>query len=165
MAHDIFREQLAINFLTTDMPFGSQARGAFIPKRRRLPTSVTFAKANSNVSSIFCYPQKIRRTKILVFQSITNHSCLTCQIISTLVYFIPMTFVQPESAWSLRDWGYLPMGNLDPQSKYGFTHVFLDQKVRRKSHSHAEGKQVQYCPFQYQPSARTLYCWEISASG
>src|ERR1700677_767398 len=104
-----------------DMPFGTRVQGTFM-LRCRLATWVAPGKADSNVSSIFCYPQMIRPTRTMGFQSTTNRSSRAYQIISTLAYFVQMTFVQPESLWSpAMDHRCLLLGSWVAQSKCSFT--------------------------------------------
>ena len=94
-----FAISLQLGFLPSDMHFGSRLQGIFI-RSWGLATSVTLAKADSTVSSTFCYPQMIHPMISLVFQIITNPSSPKCRNISDLVYFVPTTFVRPESPWS-----------------------------------------------------------------
>ena len=91
-----FANSLQLGFPDTDMPCGSHLQGTFITSWR-LAMLVILAKEDSTVSSISCCLQMTHRIKTSVFQTTINRSSPMCQNISYLVYFVPTTFVRPES--------------------------------------------------------------------
>ena len=134
-----FAISLRLGILGMDMPFGSRPQGIFIPSWG-LATLVTFAKADSTVSSIFFFLPVIHPMKTLVFQITTNRSSPKCQDISYLVYFVPITFFRPELPWSPMKQITKPQGCRDAQSRSCHSSSFSPREPGEVSFS-CKGKQ------------------------
>jgi len=147
MAHyDTFREQLAIKYPAIGHAlWGPSPRNGH--DRVEVGASVSCVRANSTNFSMPFFPQATDPTRDWVCQSTMRFSSPACPIISTQVFSVATTTVQPESPWRLSQTFVLRSNSYYNNPKLSLTFaqprwlsrglVYLHQEARRRSVIHS----------------------------